>query len=225
MLDVNAIRSQFPILGEKVHGKSLVYLDNAATTQKPLSVINRIDAFYKETNANIHRGAHHLANISTEYFENTRELTRAFLNAREIAEIIFTSGTTDSINLVAQTWGRQNISKGDEILLSMLEHHSNIVPWQMLAEEKGAVIKVIPIHDNGTWQVEKRSLQKPTQQERKCSSTELNPSRICPSMCKHSIVISIASAHTNCMDQQALACYTANANCLRPCHLGAEEVK
>jgi len=154
MLDVNAIRLQFPILGEHVHGKPLVYLDNAATTQKPLSVIERIDTFYKKTNANIHRGAHHLANISTEYFENTRELTRAFLNARETAEIIFTSGTTDSINLVAQTWGRQNIGKGDEILLSMLEHHSNIVPWQMLAEEKGAVIKVIPIHDNGTWQVE-----------------------------------------------------------------------
>ena len=154
MLDIHAIRSQFPILGEKVHGKPLVYLDNAATTQKPISVIERIDAFYKKTNANIHRGAHHLANISTEYFENTRELTRTFLNARETAEIIFTSGTTDSINLVSQTWGRQNIAKGDEILLSMLEHHSNIVPWQMLAEEKGAVIKVIPIHDNGTWQVE-----------------------------------------------------------------------
>jgi cysteine desulfurase/selenocysteine lyase len=133
MLDVNAIRSQFPILGEKVHGKPLVYLDNAATTQKPLSVIERIDAFYKKTNANIHRGAHHLANISTEYFEHTRALTRAFLNARETAEIIFTSGTTDSINLVAQTWGRQNIGEGDEILLSMLEHHSNIVPRQMLA--------------------------------------------------------------------------------------------
>jgi cysteine desulfurase/selenocysteine lyase len=154
MLDIHAIRAQFPILHQQVHGKSLVYFDNAATTQKPLSVIESIDTFYKKTNANIHRGAHHLANISTEYFENTRELTRAFLNARETAEIIFTSGTTDSINLVAQTWGRQNIGKGDEILLSMLEHHSNIVPWQMLAEEKGAVIKVIPIHDNGTWQVE-----------------------------------------------------------------------
>jgi len=154
MLDIQTIRTQFPILQEQVHGKPLVYLDNAATTQKPISVIERIDAFYTKTNANIHRGAHHLANISTEYFEHARELTRAFLNARETAEIIFTSGTTDGINLVAQTWGRQNIGSGDEILLSMLEHHSNIVPWQMLAEEKGAVIKVIPIHENGTWQVE-----------------------------------------------------------------------
>ncbi|MFN5621460.1 MAG: cysteine desulfurase [Flavobacteriales bacterium] len=154
MFDVNAIRSQFPILEEKVHGKPLVYLDNAATTQKPLSVIERIDTFYKKTNANIHRGAHHLANVSTEYFEDTRALTRAFVNARETTEIIFTSGTTDSINLVAQTWGRQNIGKGDEILLSMLEHHSNIVPWQLLAAEKGAIIKVIPIHENGTWQVD-----------------------------------------------------------------------
>jgi cysteine desulfurase/selenocysteine lyase len=154
MLDIHAIRAQFPILHQQVHGKPLVYLDNAATTQKPISVIERIDAFYKKTNANIHRGAHHLANISTEHFEQTREKTRALLNARETAEIIFTSGTTDGINLVAQTWGRQNIGAGDEILLSMLEHHSNIVPWQMLAEEKGAVIKVIPIHDNGTWQVE-----------------------------------------------------------------------
>jgi cysteine desulfurase/selenocysteine lyase len=154
MLDIHAIRAQFPILHQQVHGKPLVYLDNAATTQKPLAVIERIDRYYRETNANIHRGAHHLANISTEHFEQTREKTRALLNARETAEIIFTSGTTDGINLVAQTWGRQNIGAGDEILLSMLEHHSNIVPWQMLAEEKGAVIKVIPIHENGTWQDE-----------------------------------------------------------------------
>ena len=154
MLDIHAIRAQFPILHQQVHGKSLVYFDNAATTQKPLAVIDRINRYYSETNANIHRGAHHLANISTEHFEQTREKTRALLNARETAEIIFTSGTTDGINLVAQTWGRQNIGAGDEILLSMLEHHSNIVPWQMLAEEKGAVIKVIPIHDNGTWQLE-----------------------------------------------------------------------
>jgi cysteine desulfurase / selenocysteine lyase len=154
MFDVNAIRAQFPVLHQQVHGKPLVYFDNAATTQKPLAVIERIDRYYREANANIHRGAHHLANISTEHFEQTREKTRALLNTRETAEIIFTSGTTDGINLVAQTWGRQNIGAGDEILLSMLEHHSNIVPWQMLAEEKGAIIKVIPIHDNGTWQVE-----------------------------------------------------------------------
>lgn len=154
MLDVTTIRSLFPILQQQVHGRPLVYLDNAATTQKPLAVIERIDAYYRATNANIHRGAHHLANISTEHFEQTREKTRALLNASETTEIIFTSGTTDSINLVAQTWGRQNIGAGDEILLSMLEHHSNIVPWQMLAEEKGAVIRVIPIREDGTWQIE-----------------------------------------------------------------------
>jgi len=134
-----------------VNGYPLVYLDSAATTQKPQIVINAIEHYYKFLNANIHRGAHYLANLSTVKYEDSREKVRAFLNAEKSEEIIFTSGTTDGINLVAQTWGRQNIQAGDEIVLSMLEHHSNIVPWQMLAEEKGAVIRVIPIHESGEW--------------------------------------------------------------------------
>ncbi|MBL0314410.1 MAG: cysteine desulfurase [Flavobacteriales bacterium] len=152
--DIENIRKQFPVLHQQVNNRQLVYLDNAATTQKPLSVIEALDIFYKTTNANIHRGAHYLANKATVQFEGTREKIRSFINAKETAEIIFTSGTTDSINLVAQTWGRKNITTGDEILLSMMEHHSNIVPWQMLAEEKGAVIKVIPVTESGEWQID-----------------------------------------------------------------------
>jgi cysteine desulfurase/selenocysteine lyase len=150
-IDITHIRKEFPILHQEVNGYPLVYLDSAATTQKPQIVINAIEHYYKFLNANIHRGAHYLANLSTVKYEDSREKVRAFLNAEKSEEIIFTSGTTDGINLVAQTWGRQNIQAGDEIVLSMLEHHSNIVPWQMLAEEKGAVIRVIPIHESGEW--------------------------------------------------------------------------
>ncbi len=128
-----------------------MYLDNAATTQKPVEVINALSDYYNRYNANIHRGAHHLAHIATESFELTRKKIQTFINTRESHEIIFTSGTTDSINLVAQTWGRKNLKAGDEILLSMMEHHSNIVPWQLVAEEKNAVIKVIPITPEGEW--------------------------------------------------------------------------
>ena len=149
--DIQKLRKQFPILHQQVNGYPLVYLDNAATTQKPLSVINAIDDYYKRYNANIHRGAHHLANIATEAFEEVRSKTKSFLNASETSEIIFTSGTTDAINLVAQTWGRKNLQPGDEILVSMLEHHSNIVPWQLIAEEKGASLKVIPLTGSGEW--------------------------------------------------------------------------
>jgi cysteine desulfurase/selenocysteine lyase len=148
-LDITAIRKQFPILHQQVNGQPLVYLDNAATTQKPQSVIDCISDYYKLYNANIHRGAHYLANISTEKFEGVREKIQRFIGAETKEEIIFTSGTTDSINLVAQTWGRQNITEGDEIILSAMEHHSNIVPWQMLAEERGAILRVIPVTAEG----------------------------------------------------------------------------
>jgi cysteine desulfurase/selenocysteine lyase len=148
-LDITAIRKQFPILHQQVHGKPLVYLDNAATTQKPQSVIDCINSYYRQYNANIHRGAHYLANISTEKFEAVREKIQRFIGAETKEQIIFTSGTTDSINLVAQTWGRQHIGAGDEIIVSTMEHHSNIVPWQMLAAEKGAVLRVIPITAEG----------------------------------------------------------------------------
>lgn len=148
-LDINHIRNQFPVLHQEVNGKPLVYLDNAATTQKPLSVIEALSKYYKVDNANIHRGAHTLAARATDYFEKTRLMVQQFTNAREPEEIIFTKGTTESINLVASTYGRKLVEAGDEIIISTLEHHSNIVPWQMLCEEKGATLKVIPINDRG----------------------------------------------------------------------------
>jgi cysteine desulfurase/selenocysteine lyase len=147
--EVEKVRKDFPILHQSIHGKPLVYLDNAATTQKPLSVINALNAYYSNINANIHRGIHTLSEKSTSAFEATRETVREFINAKSTEEVIFTKGTTEGINLVASTYGRKNIKKGDEIIISGLEHHSNMVPWQMLAEEKNAIVKVIPIDDNG----------------------------------------------------------------------------
>ncbi len=139
----------FPILSRKVRGKRLVYLDNGATTQKPASVIETERRFYLESNANIHRGVHWLSQHSTDLYENARESVRRFLNAARAEEIVFTRGTTEAINLVAQSWGRATLKAGDEIVLTTMEHHSNIVPWQLLCEQTGAVIKVAPINDRG----------------------------------------------------------------------------
>jgi cysteine desulfurase/selenocysteine lyase len=148
-LDINKIRQDFPILEQSINGKKLVYFDNAATTQKPTVVIEALKSYYEGYNANIHRGIHHLAEKATAAFEETRKTVRAFLNAKTTEEIIFTYGTTDSINLVANSYGQKFISEGDEILISTLEHHSNIVPWQMLCEGKGCILKIIPINDAG----------------------------------------------------------------------------
>jgi len=147
--DVNLIRRDFPILAERVQGRPLVWLDNAATTQKPQSVIDRLKYFYEHENSNIHRAAHELAARATDAYEAAREKVRAFLNAASVNEVVFVRGATEAINLVAQSWGRQNIGKDDEIILSWLEHHANIVPWQQLAAEKGARIRVIPVDDQG----------------------------------------------------------------------------
>lgn len=143
------IRNQFPILERKVNGKQLVYFDNAATTQKPQSVITALDNYYKGYNANIHRGIHTLAEEATAKYEDTRKALQIFVNAKFEEEIIFTRGVTEGINLVSNTFGRKFINAGDEIIISTLEHHSNIVPWQMLCEENGAILKVIPINDAG----------------------------------------------------------------------------
>lgn len=147
--DVQALRRHFPALSREVKEKPLVYFDNAATTQKPQVVIDALVDYYSRYNANIHRGIHTLAEEATAAFEETRDAVQAFLNAPSREEIIFTSGTTEGINLVAQTWGRQNIGAGDEIIISNMEHHSNIVPWYMLCQEKGATLKVIPIDSKG----------------------------------------------------------------------------
>ena len=148
-IQVNSIRSEFPILHQEVNGSPLIYFDNAATTQKPKVVLDAIQNYYEVDNSNIHRGAHTLADRATRQFEETRESVRAFIGARESAEIIFTRGTTESINLVAKTFGSTFIQKGDEIIISTLEHHSNIVPWQMICEQNGAILRIIPITDAG----------------------------------------------------------------------------
>ena len=147
--DVNAVRRDFPILQERVNGRQLVWFDNAATTHKPQSVIDRISYFYEHENSNIHRAAHALAARATDAYEGAREKVRAFLGAASVEEIIFVRGATEAINLVAKTWGAKNVGQGDEIIVSHLEHHANIVPWQQLAAEKGATIRVIPVDDTG----------------------------------------------------------------------------
>lgn len=147
--DLLSIRQQFPILNREVKGKPLVYLDNAATSQKPRIVIDALVDYYSGYNANIHRGIHTLAEEATAAYELSREKTKDFIGAASREEIIFTRGTTEGINLVAYTWGRQNLKAGDEMIISAMEHHSNIVPWQVLCEEKNAVLRVIPISDEG----------------------------------------------------------------------------
>ncbi|HEX5361898.1 MAG TPA: family 2A encapsulin nanocompartment cargo protein cysteine desulfurase [Fluviicoccus sp.] len=147
--DIHAVRRDFPILSERVNGKQLIWFDNAATTHKPKSVIERISYFYEHENSNIHRAAHELAARATDAYEAAREKVRAFINAGSVNEIVFVRGTTEAINLVAKSWGAQYLNRGDEIVISWLEHHANIVPWQQLAAEKGLVLKVIPVDDRG----------------------------------------------------------------------------
>ena len=147
--DVQAIRRDFPILQERVHGKPLIWLDNAATTQKPQSVIDRLSHFYASENSNIHRAAHELAARATDAYEAAREKVRRFINAPTVREIVFVRGATEGINLVAQSWGRQHIQKDDEIIVTWLEHHANIVPWQRLCAEKGAKLRVVPVDSSG----------------------------------------------------------------------------
>lgn len=153
-IDINAIRQQFPVLHQQVNGKPLVYFDNAATNQKPTRVIQALVDYYEGYNANIHRGLHSLAERATAAYEDTREAARTFLNAAETAEIIFTRGTTEGINLVANSYGRTNLKRGDEVLISAMEHHSNIVPWQMVCEVTGATLKVINVLPDGSLDLE-----------------------------------------------------------------------
>jgi cysteine desulfurase / selenocysteine lyase len=148
-MEVRRIRSDFPILSEKIHGKPLVYLDNAATSQKPRSVVEAISRFYYKDNSNIHRGVHLLSQRATSAYEDSRATVQNFINAPESREIVFTRGTTEAINLVASSYGREKVREGDEVLITAMEHHSNIVPWQMLCQEKKARLRVVPITDEG----------------------------------------------------------------------------
>ncbi|HEU4333440.1 MAG TPA: cysteine desulfurase [Candidatus Eisenbacteria bacterium] len=148
-LDATALRMDFPIFDRLIHGKPLAYLDNTATTQKPLVVLKALDDFYRNRNANVHRGVYLLAEEATAAYEDAREKVARFLNARSAREVVFTRGTTESVNLVAYAWGRANVSRGDAILVTEMEHHSNLVPWQILAEEKGAELRYIPLDGQG----------------------------------------------------------------------------
>ena len=150
MYDINKIREDFPILSRQVYGRPLVYLDNAATTQKPLCVLDAMREEYLNVNANVHRGVHYLSQQATDLHEAAREKVRSFINARKTEEIIFTRGTTEAINLVASSFCESQMQAGDEVLVSDMEHHSNIVPWQLQAQKRGLVLRHLPISDNGT---------------------------------------------------------------------------
>ena len=147
--NVNDIRKDFPILSREVNGKTLVYLDNGATSQKPQIVIDAITGYYSNDNSNIHRGVHTLSQVATTAYEEGRKKIQAWINAEHSEEVIFTKGTTDGINMISNAWGRANLQKDDEVIITEMEHHSNIVPWQMICEEKGATLKVIPVNDSG----------------------------------------------------------------------------
>lgn len=155
VFDTERIRSDFPALHQAVHGQPLVYLDNAATTQKPLKVIEVLDSYYRNDNANVHRGVHALSERATAAYEAAREKVRKFLNAQSPQELVFVRGTTEAINLVAQSWGRANLRPNDEVVITETEHHSNIVPWQMLCGQTGAKLRVVPAEDNGELSVER----------------------------------------------------------------------
>ena len=149
MYDINTVRQDFPILSREVYKRPLVYLDNAATTQKPRCVVEAITNEYYSVNANVHRGVHYLSQQATDLHEAARETVRKFINARSTSEVIFTRGTTESLNLVASSYGEAFMTEGDEVIVTVMEHHSDIVPWQLLRERKGIVIKVIPMTDEG----------------------------------------------------------------------------
>ena len=155
MVDFDKIRSDFPILNQKINGKNLVYLDNSATTQKPKPVIESITDFYSKMNCNVHRSVYQLSQEASNSYETVRKIVKDFINAKKTQEIVFTSGTTESINLVANSFGSFFLKKGDEIIISEMEHHSNIVPWQMLCKQKSANLKIIPVLENGSLDIEK----------------------------------------------------------------------
>jgi hypothetical protein len=237
--DIEGVRRDFPALHQLVNGKPLIWLDNAATTHKPQAVIDATSQFYSRDNSNIHRAAHALAARSTELFEAGREKVRKFLGAADAKEIIFVRGTTEAINLVAQSYGRKNIGAGDEIIVSELEHHANIVPWQLLAEQVGATLRVIPINDRGELILDEyvkllgrkrssfpsrtfptrsarsirssKSSRSPTRAACPCSWTARNPRRTCRSMSPRWTPISMFSPATRFLARPASARCMASA--------------
>ena len=215
--DPYAIKRDFPILQRAVNGRPLVWLDNAATTQKPQAVIDRISYFYEHENSNIHRAAHTLAARATDAYEGARDKVRGFINALDAGEIIFVRGTTEGINLVAKSWGGRNVGEGDEIVITHLEHHANIVPWQLLAAEKGAVLRVAPVDDTGQVILEEyEKLLTPRTQARRVharSRTRSAPSRRSREMVaiahRHGAIVLVDGAQSVShmpVDVQALDC-------------------
>lgn len=153
-MDIQEIRKQFPILHQQVNGKQLVYLDNAATSQKPIKVIEALDQYYRQYNSNVHRGVHTLGTKATDAYEGARDKVRKFINARSIEEVVFTRGTTTALNMIASSYGMDHVKEGDEIVISYMEHHSNIIPWQQVAKKKGATLKYLPLQEDGTISLE-----------------------------------------------------------------------
>ncbi len=245
-LDGAAIRRDFPILQQRVHGKPLVYLDNAATTQKPQVVIDRLTQYYAEENANVHRGVHWLSDRATDAFEEARATVGRFLNARESREIVFVRGTTEAINLVAATYGRSHVGPGDEIVISAMEHHSNIVPWQILCEQRGRSASHHPDHRRGrtgprrvcdaadrsdTNRVDRARVERAGHREPgrgdsfasrisaafRCWWTARRPSRTGRSTYRRSGAISTRSPATRCSVRPASACSTGRRRCSSRC--------
>jgi len=245
-LDVAKIRADFPILQRRVQGKPLVYFDTAASAQRPLEVIDAVRDFYLHHNANIHRGVHTLSQEATEAYEQARVKTAGFINAPSAQEIVFTRGTTESINLVAHSFVRPGLQQGDEILISWMEHHSNIVPWQMLCEESGAVLKVVPMNPRGELEMDaladmltervkllgvvhvSNALGTVNPVAEICALAQQHgipvlvdgprPCRTRWSMCRHWAVTFIVSPVIRCMDQPVSACCGHASSTCRPCH-------
>ena len=247
--DVYALRRDFPVLAETVHGRPLVWLDNGATTQKPVAVIERLEHFYRHENSNIHRGAHELAARATDAYEHARDKAAGFLHASSSDEIVFVRGTTEAINLVAQAWGRANVGPGDEILITWLEHHANIVPWQQLCQATGARLCVAPVDDRGQVMLDEyeRLLSDRTRivafshvsnalgtitpvarddraraplRRARARSTERRPCRTCPSTCSCSTATGTRSPATRCSARPGSASCTESRTCSTRCPHG-----
>jgi DNA-binding transcriptional MocR family regulator len=236
-LDTDRIRQDFPVLQQRVHGHPLVYLDNAATAQKPQVVIDAVSRFYSHENANIHRGVHYLSGQASAAYDLAREKVARFINARAPHEVVFTRGTTDSINLVAQSFGRSFLKAGDEILISRMEHHSNIVPWQLLCEQTGAVLRAAPLSSTGELDLDafqellsdrtrlialvrsNRSPAGPESEKCRCWWTLPNRLRTLVSMCRTWTAISWRSLGTSSMGQRESEYSTAGSLYSSGCHL------
>lgn len=245
MYDIYTVRKDFPILGREVYKRPLVYLDNAATTQKPRCVVEAIANEYYSVNANVHRGVHFLSQQATDLHEAARETVRRFINARDVAEVVFTRGTTESLNLVASSYGEAFLHEGDEVIVTVMEHHSDIVPWQLLRERKGIVLKVVPMTDEGVLDLDayeqlftprtrlvcvahvsnvlgtvnpvKRMRRLPTRTGRTYWWTGHRVCRTLRWTCRTLVATLWCSAGIRCTAQRALVCFTAARTCSTAC--------